>query len=186
VRTSSSRSRVLPLLLLAVATSVVAPSSSAAEADLSITARAWLSTTISMPPASALITPRMVQTSPQHETELVAATQPMALTAAAAAVPRVYPESVILRALRHGDSAFGYCWRRADRVDSMTPPRKARLHLEVDSSGIVRAAHAGLGDELALGALAGDSLPDCLAKVGRRLPFPALGEPVKLSLLLLR
>ena len=115
----------------------------AANPELHILSKAWLATTIAMPPASALLQPQVMQAPPHRE---VAREQPSpaAPLANAAAVPagprRGYPEAVILRALQHGDSAFGRCWSRANRRDSVAPPRKARLHLEIDSAGVVRSA----------------------------------------------
>lgn len=174
-------------MTLAVLGASAVPRDAAAETEgrMHVLGRAWMAATISMPPTSALLEPRVVQAPPHREAEPIALPS-LASAAAEIAASRAYPEAVILRALRHGDSAFGRCWKRAHREDSVAPPRKARLHLEVDSGGVVRAARTGLDEELALGALAGDSLPDCLAKVGRRLPFPAMGKPVSLSLLLLR
>lgn len=149
--------------------------------------RAWWATTISMPATTALLEPRMVQAPPHREAEVITAAV-QALSApplAQAAQPplRVYPEAVILRALRHGDRAFGRCWSRA-RHETVAPPRKARLHLEVDAAGVVRVAHTGEAEREERGDLEGE-LPGCIARVGMRLPFPALGQPVKLSLLLL-
>lgn len=164
----------------------------AAEAQLGAMTRAWLTVTISMPAATALREPRMIQAPPHREAEVIAAAV-LALAAppAAALAPvtpplRFYPEAVILRALRHGDRAFGRCWSRARDEAAAATPRKARLHLEVDSAGVVRAARTaelddGFDDSDEVGAL-----PGCIARVGLRLPFPALGQPVKLSLLLLR
>ena len=161
----------------------------AAEAQLGAMTRAWLTATISMPAATALREPRMSQAPPHREAEVIAAAvlalaaPPVASPPPLAPPPRVYPEAVILRALRHGDRAFGRCWRRA-RDEASATPRKARLHLEVDSAGVVRAARtAELDDSI---GDSGDALPGCIARAGLRLPFPALGQPVKLSLLLLR
>lgn len=188
------RSRVVPLLFIAATTAAtwLGPwvRDASAEAKLSILTRAWLTATISMPAASTLLEPRVQQAPPHREAGVIAE----ALKAAAAPAPaltapeRIYPEVVILRALRHGDSAFGRCWSRARRED-IVAPRKARLHLEVDPTGVVRVARAGLDDDReaqpALGAEV-SSLPDCISRVGRRLPFPATGKAMKLSLLLLR
>jgi hypothetical protein len=162
-----------------------------AEAKLSILTRAWLTATISMPAASTLLEPRVQKAPPHREAGVIAA----ALAAAAAPAPalsappeHLYPEVVILRALRHGDRAFGRCWSRARHQD-IVAPRKARLHLEVDPTGVVRAARTGLDDDRdAQPAIDAElsSLPECISRVGRRLPFPATGQPMKLSLLLLR
>jgi hypothetical protein len=128
-------------MTLAVLGASAAPRDASAEPEgrMHVLGRAWMATTISMPAASALLEPRVVQAPPHREAEL-AAPPTLVQAAAAMAAPRAYPEAVILRALRHGDSAFGRCWRRAQRQDSVAPPRKARLHLEVDSGGVVRAA----------------------------------------------
>jgi hypothetical protein len=186
------RSRVVPFVIIAGTWLGPWQPAARAEAKLSILTRAWLTATISMPSTSALLEPRVQKAPPHREAGVIAA----ALAAAAHPAPpaalappeRVYPEAVILRALRHGDSAFGRCWSRARRED-IVAPRKARLHLEVDPTGVVRAAHTGLEEERDVQPAPGaesSSLPGCIAKVGRRLPFPATGRPMKLSLLLLR
>lgn len=192
---TSLRSSALPhrlcslSLALAAAATALAPREAAAEVthELAIgaMARAWWATTISMPPTTALLEPRVVQAPPHREAEVITAAV-QALEAPAPVPPpqpvaRAYPEAVILRALRHGDRAFGRCWRRA-RHEAIDPPRKTRLHLEVDAAGVVRAARAGDADVVERGA---ELLAGCIARVGRGLPFPALGQPVKLSLLLL-
>jgi hypothetical protein len=138
-----------------------------------------------MPPTAALLEPKVVRAPPHREAEVITAAV-QALTAppplpVVEAPPRIYPETVILRALRHGDRGFGRCWTRARR-EAIDPPRKTRLHLEVDAAGVVRVARAG---EAEVDARGGGELSGCIARVGRRLPFPALGQPVKLSLLLL-
>jgi hypothetical protein len=90
-----------------------------------------------------------------------------------------YAEYVILRALRHGDSAFARCWKHAQRSQFTLPAKKARLVLEVDSDGVVRSARTDTDD-------ADDGeVPACVATVGRRLPFPPIGRPTTLNLLLL-
>lgn len=175
----SSRS---PLRFAAAAafavTSLAAPAKQArAEADFRGLPVAWMTATIAMPASAMLRAPQMQAQVPHVE---AASFAPVRLAAAAAAPPeRVYPEAVIVRALRHGDSAFDRCWSRARRHD-IVAPRKARLHLEVDGAGVVRAAHTEEDDD------ASSSLPECLSRVGRGLPFPATGKPMKLSLLLLR
>ena len=188
------RSRVVPFAILAATWVGPWQPEARAEAKLSILTRAWLTATISMPATSALREPHVQSSPPHREAGVIAAALAAAGKSArpegAVLAPpeRVYPEAVILRALRHGDSAFGRCWSRARRED-IVAPRKARLHLEVDPTGVVLVARTGLEEERDLQpALGADlsSLPDCIAKVGRRLPFPATGRPMKLSLLLLR
>lgn len=176
----SSCSRVAPLRFAVAAalavTSLATPAKQArAEADFRGLPVAWMTATIAMPASAMLRAPQMQAQVPHVE---AAAFAPVRLAAAAAAPKRVYPEAVIVRALRHGDSAFDRCWSRARRHD-IVAPRKARLHLEVDGAGVVRAAHTEDDD-------ASSSLPECLSRVGRGLPFPATGKPMKLSLLLLR
>ncbi len=177
----SSCSRVAPLrFAVAAALAVTSLATSAeqarAEADFRGLPVAWMTATIAMPASAMLRAPQMQAQLPHVE---AASFAPVRLAAAAAVAPeRVYPEAVIVRALRHGDSAFDRCWSRARRHD-IVAPRKARLHLEVDGSGVVRAARTEEDD-------AQSSLPECLSRVGRALPFPATGRPMKLSLLLLR
>lgn len=179
----SSRSRVAPLRFAAAAalavTSLAAPAKQArAEADFRGLPAAWMTATIAMPASAMLRAPQMQAQVPHVEAASFAPVR-LAAAAVAAVVPeRIYPEAVIVRALRHGDSAFDRCWSRARRHD-IVAPRKARLHLEVDGAGVVRAAHTEEDDDRS-------SLPECLSRVGRGLPFPATGKPMKLSLLLLR
>jgi hypothetical protein len=87
-----------------------------------------------------------------------------------------YPDEVVVRVLRLGQSSFLACWKRAQRVDPTLQITKVRLALEIDSFGVVQAARTDVEDE---------KLSACLAMVGRRLPFPPLGEPVVLDVPLL-
>jgi hypothetical protein len=156
----------------------------AAEARLGAMAEAWWAARISMPATTALSEPRVVKAPPHREAEVITAAllAQRAAPTSAPPPPRVYPEAVLLQALRRSDRAFGRCWSRA-REAALATPRKARLHLEVDSTGVVRAARTAELD----GEAQSDrgEISGCIARAGLRLPLPALGRPVKLSLLLL-
>lgn len=156
-----------------------APPAARAEADFRALPVAWLSATIAMPTSAILRQPE-VSSQTRHAEAIAPA--PARLVPIPAARGRVYPDAVILRALRHGDRSFARCWSRARRHD-VVAPRKARLHLEVDAAGVVRSARTDGDGDAELGQ---SSLPNCLSRVGRRLPFPATGKPMRLSLLLLR
>ena len=83
------------------------------------------------------------------------------------------PDEVVVRALGVGHQAFLTCWTRAQRSDDPPTASKVRLHLEIDDAGRVASASCDSDSP---------ALARCLAMVGRRLPFPAPGQPAVVDL----
>lgn len=84
-----------------------------------------------------------------------------------------FADEVIVGAVRVLQPTFTACWRRAQRNDPSLTTARVRLYLEVDPSGAVSSSRTDAEDEL---------LDSCLAKVSRRLAFPAPGKPVALEI----
>jgi hypothetical protein len=78
------------------------------------------------------------------------------------------PEEVVVKAMAVGQTAFLSCWARAQRTDPVLISTKVQLHLEIDEGGKVTAIRSDTESP---------TLSSCLARVVRRLPFPAPGKP---------
>lgn len=83
------------------------------------------------------------------------------------------PEEVVIKVMQAGQPFFLRCWDRALRKDPGPPANKVRLRLDVDEHGRVTAAHSDSDSA---------ELAGCLALVGRRLSFPAPGQPAVVEL----